>query len=114
MYFDTGSSRAILPSSNVVAHPVERRSLKSWRVGRLRLAPQLSRPAAENKQRERRCKEAAPCGAVSSPALHRPSASTSAGYAGAPWRLLQHHEEHVLLAVDHHVAAGGAVPFQLA
>src|SRR5439155_10820407 len=29
-------------------------------------------------------------------------------------RLLQHHKEHVLLAVDHHVAAGGAVPFQFA
>src|SRR5262245_35692328 len=29
-------------------------------------------------------------------------------------RLLQDHEEHLLLAVDHHVAAAGAVPFQFA
>src|SRR5579864_7196259 len=29
-------------------------------------------------------------------------------------RLLQQHEEHVLLAVDHEIAAGGAVPFQFA
>lgn len=29
-------------------------------------------------------------------------------------RLLKQHEEHVLLAVDHHAAAGGAVPFQFA
>src|SRR5258708_31934589 len=29
-------------------------------------------------------------------------------------RLLQQHEEHVLLAVDHEIAAGGAIPFQFA
>ena len=29
-------------------------------------------------------------------------------------RLLQQHEEHVLLAVDHEIAAAGAVPFQFA
>src|SRR5258707_15642118 len=29
-------------------------------------------------------------------------------------RLLKQHEEHVLLAVDHHIAAAGAVPFQFA
>src|SRR3979409_1988591 len=29
-------------------------------------------------------------------------------------RLLQQHEEHVVLAVDHEIAAAGAVPFQLA
>src|SRR6516162_340274 len=29
-------------------------------------------------------------------------------------RLLHQHEEHVLLAVDHEIAAGGAVPFQFA
>src|SRR4051812_31636172 len=29
-------------------------------------------------------------------------------------RLLQQHEQHFLLAVDHHIAAAGAVPFQFA
>src|SRR5205814_10389801 len=29
-------------------------------------------------------------------------------------RLLQQHEKHVLLAVDHEIAAAGAVPFQFA
>src|SRR6266550_6008961 len=29
-------------------------------------------------------------------------------------RLLKQHEEHVLLAVDHQIAAAGAVPFQFA
>src|SRR5882672_9079680 len=29
-------------------------------------------------------------------------------------RLLQHHKEHVLLAVDHQIADGGAIPFQFA
>src|SRR5262245_8529284 len=28
-------------------------------------------------------------------------------------RLLQQHEEHLLLGINHHVAAAGAVPFQL-
>src|SRR5690348_688836 len=30
------------------------------------------------------------------------------------WRLLQQYKHHLLLAVDHHVAAAGAVPFQFA
>src|SRR5260221_11195394 len=29
-------------------------------------------------------------------------------------RLLKHHEENVLLAIDHHIAAAGTVPFQFA
>src|SRR6185437_15315496 len=29
-------------------------------------------------------------------------------------RILHHHEKHVLSAIDHDVAAGGAVPFDLA
>src|SRR5437764_14025861 len=29
-------------------------------------------------------------------------------------RLLQQHEEHILLAVDHEIAAAGAVPFEFA
>src|SRR4029077_11410488 len=30
------------------------------------------------------------------------------------WRILQQHEEHVLLWIDHDIGAGGTVPFELA
>src|SRR6185503_11468087 len=70
--------------ANVIADPIERGGRESRCIRRLWLGERLLRRAAEKRQRERRRDEQAPCGAVSSPALHRPTASASVGRAGAP------------------------------
>src|SRR5215467_5201142 len=70
---------------------------------------------------------AAPSAAMSANAGHRAGASPSILHGFIDQllhrrlddltlrrRLLQQHEEQVLLAVDHHIAAAGAVPFQFA
>src|SRR5437879_5737626 len=98
MYFETGSSRESLPSSTSImaataalGHPTANATIRS----------------ASTATQHRRVKPSVLHGFIDQLLYGLLNALALRG------RLLQQHKKHILLAVDHEIAAAGAIPFQL-